>query len=82
MREKLQFPIPREILVTPINARAREGNSTDSEIFGVTDDIAIVLNLFRKEGLAVPSPSCIANMRGESTALLGQFITVSPLFLH
>lgn len=83
MNEKLCPEIVKsEIPVTPINAKAREGNFSNSEIFGITDDLAIVLNLLRKEGLVVPSSRCITNLRGEFTALLGQFIIASPLYLH
>jgi hypothetical protein len=83
MTEKLRTPeINTENIAIPINQRAKEGIFNDSEIFGITDDLPIVLNLLRTQGIQIPSSGALNELRGELTIYLGIKIVQPPLYLH
>jgi hypothetical protein len=81
MIEQIRYQKPEQIL-TPVNTRAWEQNFKDEEIFGVTNDLPIVLNLFRKEGLTIPDRNFQSQLRGDVTTLLAKNVSVPPLYLH
>lgn len=71
-----------KILILPINERARKGEFPDSQIFGITDDLPIILDLFGKEGLVVPDNDFVGQLRGCFVKLLAKCVTDVPLYLH
>lgn len=66
----------------PINRKAKEGNFEDSEIFGITDDLSIVLNLLGIQGIQIPPGETFNSLRGELIAYIGKNINQHPLYLH
>lgn len=83
MKEDIISPeITKPITMIPINQRAESGNFDQSEIFGITDDLPIILALFRKEGLQTPDNNFVALLRDGFIKTLRTYVQEPPLFLH
>lgn len=81
----LEFDIPQaspKVALLPINDMAKSKEFKDSEIFGITDDLLIVLELFRKEGLSVPDNDFVGQLRGRFIKLFAESVTNVPLYFH
>ena len=82
MTERYRVELTNNIEMLPLNTRAKEGKFSDDEIFGLTDDVPIILDLLRKEGFALPAIEAVNAVRGEYQRVLGCSIINPPLYLH
>lgn len=80
--KELLFESAQDTIVIPINSKAKERRAMDDDSIGITNDLPLVLKLFRGKGLQTPDACFVSWTRGELAATLAEYVHTPPLYLH